>query len=159
VSEVICNRCRTPNGGNANFCSACGAPLLVHAADSTIVLPADSNAVEPEGDLTVEVSPSRVGIGMLVVRSGPDTGQVYELVNTVTTIGRSPDNDVFLDDVTVSRRHAVVIVGSDRFTVRDAGSLNGTYRNRERIAEAELHAGDEVQIGKFRLVFLLGGAE
>lgn len=71
-----------------------------------------------------------------------------------TTIGRHPDSDIFLDDVTVSRRHAEVVHAGGRFTVADAGSLNGTYLNRERIEKSEMHSGDELQIGKFRLVFL-----
>jgi pSer/pThr/pTyr-binding forkhead associated (FHA) protein len=74
----------------------------------------------------------------------------------VTTAGRHPESDIFLDDVTVSRRHAEFRQTADGFSVRDVGSLNGSYVNRDRIDEAVLQAGDEVQIGKFRLVFLTG---
>ena len=77
----------------------------------------------------------------------------------VTTAGRHPESDIFLDDVTVSRRHVEIAVAGDGFVVRDVGSLNGTYLNRERIDEAPLVNGDELQIGKFKLVFLLGGAD
>ncbi len=77
----------------------------------------------------------------------------------MTTAGRHPDSDIFLDDVTVSRRHAEIVVVGDGFLVRDVGSLNGTYVNRERIDEAPLANGDELQIGKFKLVFLQGGSD
>jgi pSer/pThr/pTyr-binding forkhead associated (FHA) protein len=92
----------------------------------------------------------------LVVRRGPNAGSRFLLDAETTTAGRHPESDIFLDDVTVSRRHAEFKQTSDGFAVRDVGSLNGTYVNRERIDETLLHAGDEVQIGKFRLVFLSG---
>ena len=85
---------------------------------------------------------------------GPNAGSRFRLDADLTTAGRHPDSDIFLDDVTVSRRHAEFYRQGNRFTVRDVGSLNGTYVNRERIEEAELTGGDEVQIGKFRLLFL-----
>ena len=94
------------------------------------------------------------GTALLVVRRGPNAGSRFLLDSDLTTAGRHPESDIFLDDVTVSRRHAEFYRYGDRFTVRDVGSLNGTYVNRERIEEAELSGGDEVQVGKFRLVFL-----
>jgi pSer/pThr/pTyr-binding forkhead associated (FHA) protein len=108
-----------------------------------------------------EVVPSRVpslppGIALLVVRRGPNAGARFLLDHDVTTSGRHPDSDIFLDDVTVSRRHAEFHRGGSGFTVRDVGSLNGTYVNRERVESATLSNGDEVQIGKFRLVFIAG---
>jgi pSer/pThr/pTyr-binding forkhead associated (FHA) protein len=93
---------------------------------------------------------------LLVVRRGPNAGSRFLLDSELTTAGRHPESDIFLDDVTVSRRHAEFYRQGSRFTVRDVGSLNGTYVNRERIDEAELTGGDEVQVGKFRLMFLLG---
>ena len=96
------------------------------------------------------------GMALLVVRRGPNAGARFLLDHDVTTSGRHPDSDIFLDDVTVSRRHAEFHRGSGGFTVRDVGSLNGTYVNRERVEAANLHNGDEVQIGKFRLVFVAG---
>jgi pSer/pThr/pTyr-binding forkhead associated (FHA) protein len=74
----------------------------------------------------------------------------------VTHIGRHPDSDIFLDDITVSRRHAELRRGAEGFALHDVGSLNGTYVNRERVEQADLHSGDEIQIGKFKLVFLTG---
>ena len=91
----------------------------------------------------------------LVVRSGGGrTGEQFPLERMQTTIGRSPDCDIFLDDVTVSRRHAIVGKGDGSFTIEDLGSLNGTFLNRRRIERADLETGDEVQIGKYRLIFL-----
>ena len=94
------------------------------------------------------------GSALLLVMRGPNAGSRFRLDGELTTAGRHPDSDIFLDDVTVSRRHAEFYREGARFTVRDVGSLNGTYVNRERIEEAELIGGDEVQIGKFRLLFL-----
>ena len=96
------------------------------------------------------------GTALLVVQRGPNAGSRFLLDSDLTLVGRHPDSDIFLDDVTVSRRHAEFYRSGSRFTVRDVGSLNGTYVNRERIEETDLTGGDEVQVGKFRLVFLLG---
>ena len=96
------------------------------------------------------------GSALLVVRRGPNAGSRFLLDTDVTTAGRHPDSDIFLDDVTVSRRHAEFHRDVGTFTVRDVGSLNGTYVNRERVESATLNNGDEVQIGKFRLVFIAG---
>lgn len=109
-----------------------------------------------------DVTPGRMsgsippGMALLVVRRGPNAGARFLLDHDLTTSGRHPDSDIFLDDVTVSRRHAEFHRDAGMFTVRDVGSLNGTYVNRERVESATLSNGDEVQIGKFRLVFLTG---
>ena len=94
------------------------------------------------------------GSALLVVKRGPNAGSRFLLDQPVTTSGRHPDSDIFLDDVTVSRRHAEFRMEGDKFEVVDVGSLNGTYVNREPKNSADLSNGDEVQIGKFRLVFL-----
>jgi pSer/pThr/pTyr-binding forkhead associated (FHA) protein len=106
---------------------------------------------EEEGGVSIG---DRAETGMLVVRRGPNAGSRFALVGEITTVGRHPDSDIFLDDVTVSRRHAEITRGDDTFRVRDVGSLNGTYLNRERIEEADMRNGDLLQIGKFQLVFL-----
>ena len=98
------------------------------------------------------------GSAMLLVQRGPDSGARFLLDTDVVTVGRHPDSDIFLDDITVSRRHVEIRRDGPRLTVSDVGSLNGTYVNRERIEEVPLYGGDEVQIGKFRLVFLTRGA-
>jgi pSer/pThr/pTyr-binding forkhead associated (FHA) protein len=159
VSEVVCSRCRHRNPVSSNFCSACGAALLRHGPgegegeDATLVL----TAADPTGDAAGGLGVESSAPALLVVRGGPEAGQVFELARTVTTLGRATDNDIFLDDVTVSRRHAVIVAGPGGWSVRDTGSLNGTYQNRHRIGEAPLSPGDEVQIGRFRLVFLRRG--
>ena len=98
----------------------------------------------------------REGTALLIVLRGPNTGARFLLDDAEVTSGRGPNSDIFLDDVTVSRKHVVFSRGEEGFTVRDVGSLNGTYVNRERIDSAVLRTGDEVQIGKFRLVFYAG---
>ncbi|ATD71201.1 MULTISPECIES: glycogen accumulation regulator GarA [Gordonia] len=96
------------------------------------------------------------GTALLVVKRGPNAGSRFLLDQPTTSAGRHPDSDIFLDDVTVSRRHAEFRLGDNEFQVVDVGSLNGTYVNREPVDTASLSNGDEVQIGKFRLVFLSG---
>jgi pSer/pThr/pTyr-binding forkhead associated (FHA) protein len=98
----------------------------------------------------------RPGTALLIVLRGPNTGARFLLDADEVSSGRHPDSDIFLDDVTVSRKHAVFRRHGDTFVVHDVGSLNGTYVNRERIDDATLQTGDEVQIGKFRLVFYAG---
>jgi pSer/pThr/pTyr-binding forkhead associated (FHA) protein len=109
---------------------------------------------DAEGARIAETLPP--GSALLVVRRGPNAGSRFLLDTEVTTAGRHPESDIFLDDVTVSRRHAEFRREAGVFTVRDVGSLNGTYVNRERVEAATLANADEVQIGKFRLVFLAG---
>jgi len=114
-------------------------------------------AGEAEDELTVTLDELPGSIGMLVVKRGPNAGSKFVLETDVTNAGRHPDSDIFLDDVTVSRRHAEIVHGKNGYQLRDVGSLNGTYLNRERIeSEAPLENGDELQIGKFKLVFFLG---
>jgi pSer/pThr/pTyr-binding forkhead associated (FHA) protein len=97
---------------------------------------------------------------VLVVKRGPNVGTRYTLEQAVTRAGRHPESDIFLDDITVSRRHAELERQSNgSIVIRDDGSLNGTYVNRERIEEQALSGGDEVQIGKFKLVYLVAGDE
>ncbi|WP_219108192.1 FHA domain-containing protein [Austwickia sp. TVS 96-490-7B] len=99
----------------------------------------------------------RPSTALLLVLRGPNAGARFLLDAPLTTVGRHPDSDIFLDDVTVSRKHAIFEQEGDTFTVRDVGSLNGTYVNRERIERIALRTGDEVQIGKFRLIFYTAG--
>jgi pSer/pThr/pTyr-binding forkhead associated (FHA) protein len=127
----------------------------VGGEDSTELPDVDEEAPENSGGV-VESLPS--GSALLVVKRGPNAGSRFLLDREVTTAGRHPDSEIFLDDVTVSRRHVEFVREDDAFVVRDVGSLNGTYVNREPIDTAILSGGDEVQIGKFRLVFLTSGA-
>jgi FHA domain/zinc-ribbon domain len=157
-STVFCNQCGHRNPPGSNFCSSCGAALnLGSGDDTTVTIVLNSDATELDEDLTVSLDELPEGVGMLVVRKGPNAGSKYVLDAEVTRAGRHPDSDIFLDDITVSRRHAEITRQSDRYTLRDVGSLNGTYVNRDRVEEAALSNGDELQIGKFKLVFFSGG--
>jgi pSer/pThr/pTyr-binding forkhead associated (FHA) protein len=126
-------------------------------------LDAEPSQVDDEGMPAGVSGPLPPGTALLVVRRGPNAGARFLLDHDVTTSGRHPDSDIFLDDVTVSRRHAEFQRDeAGFFTVSDVGSLNGTYVNRERVEAATLSNGDEVQVGKFRLIFIAGprpGAE
>ena len=126
----------------------------VPSQDSDHVDTVGARGLTAEDQATIEAL--RPGTALLVVLRGPNTGARFLLDHDVTTSGRHPDSDIFLDDVTVSRRHAEFHRDGGTFTVRDVGSLNGTYVNRERVESATLSNGDEVQIGKFRLVFIAG---
>jgi pSer/pThr/pTyr-binding forkhead associated (FHA) protein len=115
---------------------------------------APPSAVEPG-----TVASLRSGTALLRVDHGPNAGSRFLLDGDITTVGRHPSSDIFLDDVTVSRKHAEFVREGTTFSVRDVGSLNGTYVNRQRIDSSPLSTGDEVQVGKFRLVVMLGEAE
>jgi pSer/pThr/pTyr-binding forkhead associated (FHA) protein len=166
-----CTNCGRQNPDDAKFCAQCGTRLV--AADA----PAGG---EPTGEATAtitfgvskektdtsdrQLSPVDAaavdalppGHALLVVQRGPGAGSRFLLDTDAVDAGRHPDSEIFLDDVTVSRRHAEFRREGERFTVADAGSLNGTYVNRDRIDKVQLNDGDEVQIGKYRLVFFSG---
>ncbi len=112
---------------------------------------AGRDGLSPEDHATIDAL--RPGTALLVVLRGPNTGARFLLDDALITSGRHPDSDIFLDDVTVSRRHAEFVRRDGGYAVRDVGSLNGTYVNRRRIDDNALRTGDEVQIGKFRLVY------
>jgi pSer/pThr/pTyr-binding forkhead associated (FHA) protein len=143
-----------------NFCSSCGSVLVAATSDTTVTIqPVEELADLTDDDAAVTLLELPRGVGMLVVKRGPNTGSRYVLESELTKAGRHPESDIFLDDITVSRRHAEFTTGEEGTTVRDVGSLNGTYVNRERIDEALLASGDEVQIGKFKLLYLLATGE
>ena len=154
---VFCNKCGHRNPADAKFCSSCGAPLEVGGDDTTVTFMAvESSAETVDDELTVTLDELPEGMGMLVVKRGPNAGSKYLLDTDVTRAGRHPNSEIFLDDITVSRRHAEIRREEGAYRVRDVGSLNGTYVNRERIDDAALGNGDELQIGKFKLVFFSG---
>ena len=168
---MFCTRCGQQNPEDAEFCARCGTALLrpggpvpeggadITATSSLSGLAAGLAGAEPELENTDDaeaVVGLPEGAALLVVRRGPNAGSRFLLDAPTTTAGRHPDSDIFLDDVTVSRRHAEFRRSDEGVvSVRDVGSLNGTYVNRERIDAVDLAGGDEVQIGKFRLVYLL----
>jgi hypothetical protein len=156
MADVFCNNCGHKNPLGANFCSSCGSPLERSLDDpTTITFQLEAPAVEgAEDELAIDLDDIPPGGGLLVVLRGPIAGSRLALAKDVTTAGRHPQSDLFLDDITVSRRHAEFVRSTDgRFSVRDVGSLNGTYLNRERVEEAPLQNGDEIQIGKYKLAF------
>ena len=157
---MFCNQCGHRNPAGANFCSSCGAPLEPPAGDETTITfaPVDATGDVGEDELTVTLGELRDSTAMVVVKRGPNAGSKFLLDKDVTRAGRHPESDIFLDDITVSRRHAEIVREANGYTVRDVGSLNGTYLNRERIEESPLANGDELQIGKFKLVFFSGSA-
>jgi pSer/pThr/pTyr-binding forkhead associated (FHA) protein len=133
--------------------------VLDHQAERTIVLSAIDPLQDAPGDgdnVHVVFNQQSNGKGMLVMRSGAYAGDRYFLQEAISTIGRHPDSSVCLDDVTVSRRHAEVQQSNGQFRVIDLGSLNGTYINQSRIEESNLEHGDELQVGKYRMVFFDG---
>jgi pSer/pThr/pTyr-binding forkhead associated (FHA) protein len=115
-----------------------------------------TDAMGHDDDVMVDVDELHRGVGTLVVRQGSQAGEHFALDEVLTRLGRHPESEIRLDDITVSRRHSEVTRIGDTYTVRDVGSLNGTYVNQHRVDEAALAHGDEVQIGKFRLVFFDG---
>jgi hypothetical protein len=155
---VICARCGHDNEAGANFCSSCGAPLEISEDETTVTLAVEER-IELDDDLGAMLAEIPAGMGVVVVRRGPNAGSRFSLERDVTSVGRHPDSDIFLDDITVSRRHAVVRRDRDGYEVSDAGSLNGTYVNHERVETAPLRHLDEVQVGRFVLLFMLGGLE
>ena len=156
---MFCNNCGHRNPPSSNFCSSCGAPLEHGGEDTTVTLvPLEPSGEVGDEEISVGLDELPAGVGMLVVKRGPNAGSKFALESEVTKAGRHPESDIFLDDITVSRRHAEFVRKDNGYVVRDVGSLNGTYLNRERIDDAALQNGDEVQIGKFKLVFLTGTA-
>jgi pSer/pThr/pTyr-binding forkhead associated (FHA) protein len=155
-----CARCGQEVADLARFCSNCGAPLVDLSQDHVDATGSLDVPVSSTGPLGVvdggTVRGVAAGTAMLIVRRGPSEGTSFVLGGEKTTIGRSDESDVMLDDVTVSRRHAEVSRTAEGWTLRDVGSLNGTYVNRERIESTVLAGGDEVQIGKYRFIFLAG---
>ncbi|HET8562132.1 MAG TPA: FHA domain-containing protein [Marmoricola sp.] len=164
-----CPQCGSQNADNARFCSQCGQRLAPAAegtpseTTATISFGAPSKAEQEEREALNEADAAAVdalpaGSALLVVQRGPGAGSRYLLDTDVVTAGRHPDSDIFLDDITVSRRHVEFRRESDSYHVHDVGSLNGTYVNRDRIDEVSLQNGDEVRIGKFRLIYFASDA-
>lgn len=155
---MFCLACGHKNPTGVNFCSSCGAPLAASNETTVAFLPDDPSSEFRADEAGLALGDLAPGVGVLVVKHGPEAGTRYVLDATVTRVGRHPDSEIFLDDITVSRRHAEFAGEHGSYRVHDVGSLNGTYVNRERIEEVELNDGDEVQIGKFKLLFLTAGS-
>ena len=154
MAEVICNFCGHHNSDGSNFCSSCGQALDRGDGDpATLTFSIDPDAAPP--------SDARAPVGdFLIVTRGPNSGSQFPLEHVITTAGRHPASDIFLDDVTVSRHHVEIERTTDGYVVRDTGSLNGTYVNQQRIgSDTALVHGDELQVGRFKLLFLTGSED
>jgi pSer/pThr/pTyr-binding forkhead associated (FHA) protein len=168
-----CSQCGSQNADDAKFCSQCGSRLApasgpsggeARPEESTATIPfgapktdGDDHPALNEADAAA-VNALPAGSALLVVLRGPGSGSRYLLDTDKVTAGRHPESDIFLDDFTVSRRHAEFTRSEGTFRVTDVGSLNGTYVNMDRIDDVLLQNGDEVRIGKFRLVFFAGAS-
>ncbi len=152
-----CPECGFVVGEGANYCPKCGAYLGAEqepkgddVTTATYVIDEATGELRP-----VDVGDVAAESGALVIRSGGGrVGQSFPLHGERMTIGRSPEAEVFLDDVTVSRDHAVLVRRGGAWFLDDSGSLNGTYVNRSRIDSRRLEDGDELQIGKYKLTFI-----
>lgn len=154
MAYVFCNQCGHRNPPTSSFCSSCGSALDLQD-DHTITLTAVDplqDSVGSDDDVVVPVGELPTDAGVLIVRSGAQAGERFSLAPGVTRLGRHPDSEIMLDDITVSRRHVEIERTAEGYVVSDVGSLNGTYVNQERVDRAVLRHGDELQIGKFRLV-------
>jgi len=145
MPETPCPRCGQLNAPDANFCSVCGAELPGDPAS-------ESTATHP----VIGASDGAEGSPMVVVTRGSNAGSKFAIVADVTSIGRHPESSIFLDDVTVSRRHAEIRRRGGTYFLADVGSLNGTYVDGERAEEVALSEGDQIQVGKFKMVFVMG---
>ena len=154
MSHVYCPECGFQNPEAANYCSRCGALLVKGEPGSETTMTYTPESIDEEtGTPLDEIAPE--GPALVVRSGGGRAGEHFIPQGDRTTIGRSPDCDIFLDDVTVSRKHAVLTERDGGFFIEDLGSLNGTFVNRKRIdAETQLDNGDELQIGKYRLSFI-----
>ncbi len=168
----FCTNCGHDNPAGSNFCARCGQPLAKSAAenapekagtpapatgDTTKTIPAitdDDELGDLDGEDEAAIKALPPGSAILIVRRGETEGSRFLLNSDVVTAGRNPNSDIFLDDITVSRRHAELRRTPEGTVVHDVGSLNGTYVNRKLIdTDTLLQRGDELQIGKFRLVY------
>ena len=152
-----CTVCGHTSEEHDRFCSACGAALSFTSEKTGIIPLVDDASTETHTLRTEDLSALSAGTAQLVVRSGPLEGVRFTLPanrEATITIGRAPENDIFLDDVTVSRKHARFSFSELGWVIHDSGSLNGTYVNRERVDEIALKDQDEVQVGKYRFIFV-----
>lgn len=160
---MYCAECGEELPAGANFCPSCGSPVpngdagRPSGGDATTAA-IDIGVFDDQESVAAEGLDLPAGTGMLVVVRGPNAGSRYLIDQDFTTVGRHPDSHIFLDDVTVSRRHAEIHRRDDGILAHDLGSLNGTYVNGERVDDKLLSHGDEVQIGRFKFMFVGAGS-
>ena len=148
----VCPTCGFENRDDANFCNRCGTRLVAPDSSETTVTYAPTGE-EAEADLLAP-GEQRPVASLLIRSGGGREGEVVALDADQLTVGRDPENHLFLDDVTVSRHHARIMRDATGFAIEDLNSLNGTYVNRRRVERHHLSDGDELQIGKYKLAFL-----
>jgi hypothetical protein len=153
VSHIYCPECGFQNPEAANYCARCGAALVREEAGSEPTMTFTPDEGDEEGGVSLEEFGIK-GPALVVRAGGGRAGETFLLDADRITVGRSPECDIFLDDVTVSRRHAVLSRRDGAYVLEDEGSLNGSFVNKRRVESAELSDGDELQIGKYRLTFL-----
>lgn len=157
---LVCRACGHSNPDSSNFCSNCGERLVATGSDNTRVIAAVTEDTGHQPELSQEeieaVHSLPKGHALLIVERGPDAGARYLLDTDLVTVGRHPQSDIFLDDITVSRHHVNFRRTAEGMIVEDQNSLNGTYVNRTLVdGSALLRPGDEVQIGKYRMVYFV----
>lgn len=152
---VHCPECGFVNEAGANYCQKCGAYLArPEGGDDPTTM---TYTVDESGEMhpvDIEEVVEAAGAALVIRAGGGRAGESFSVADDKVTVGRSPESSIFLDDVTVSRNHALLVRREDGLYIDDLGSLNGTYVNRERIESRQLEDGDEIQIGKFKLGYL-----
>ena len=154
--SVFCQKCGHRNASDSFFCSSCGSALEVDSDKTVVIAKVDplQDALGPQDNASIDLRTLPKTSATLMVRSGPQAGERFVLDTSMTRLGRHPDSEISLDDISVSRRHAEIERHGQEYVLRDSGSLNGTYVNQKRVDIIELTQGDDLQIGKFHLVFL-----
>lgn len=148
-----CPSCSTEIPGGVSTCPSCG----VHVETDPTMAYVPVGRIHPQFSRQSAARVDGISGHALIVERGPRAGMTFVLANGVTTVGRHPESDIFLDDVTVSRHHCRFSASTDQLTVEDSGSTNGTYVNDERVDSAALQPGDEVLVGRFHLIVAHGG--
>ncbi len=156
--RMKCKNCGNPLEPGSSKCAVCGAESFSNTVMQEPTSTLTVVDVESGDEIEVVHPPEGVprGKAVLIIKKGPESGARFVLEKDPTTLGRHPESDIFLDDITVSRRHAEIRRAGTGFMIADMGSLNGTYVNRERIESVELRNGDEIQVGKFRMLYFQG---
>lgn len=155
MTKLYCPECGSKNAGDEKYCSRCGALLPEDEGGIDATIRYSPEAEEREAEVSGNLSEAvREGVHLFVRSGGDMAGEVFGAANGRTTIGRHQESDIFLDDITVSRRHAVILHKDDGYYIQDQGSLNGTYVNRVRVETQKLVDEDQLQIGKYKLTFI-----
>ncbi len=151
-----CSACGHVNDAEARFCAACGSLLGGDSpADTTIIYsPTEIEVEKKDETVAVSLDELREDVPVLMIENGPNRGETRRVEGDGVLLGRHPEADIFLSDITVSREHARILRDEAGYVLEDNGSLNGTYVNRQEIERAVLHDQDEIQIGKFKMIFL-----